>query len=169
MILIYKQIKKRNERKRLEAAALNHAGNTPNVEDQVVPAREPNVSIPIDAIPVEHAEATPPHAVAVHDVPVERTQDEPTPFEMNDLNEQKEQEIVNPEMVAEKKRRRIYRWKIILGLFSPFCLQALDTTIVASALPYIAQDFSMPSIPLLPSTTYLVQLHKIRVTQLTTS
>lgn len=47
-----------------------------------------------------------------------------------------------PEERAEKKRRRSYRWKIILGLFLPFTLQALDTTIIASAVVFIADDFS---------------------------
>jgi hypothetical protein len=48
----------------------------------------------------------------------------------------------SPEEVAEKKRRRKYRWKIVIGLFAPFALQGLDTTIIASAMPYIAADFS---------------------------
>lgn len=43
----------------------------------------------------------------------------------------------------EKKRRRKYRLKIIFGLVAPFTLQGLDTTIIASALPFIAKDFSM--------------------------
>ncbi|KAF5605930.1 multidrug transporter [Fusarium pseudoanthophilum] len=42
---------------------------------------------------------------------------------------------------SEKKAARIYRWKIILGLVAPFALQALDSTIIASALPWIASDF----------------------------
>src|SRR6202012_866969 len=42
----------------------------------------------------------------------------------------------------EKKKRRKYRLKIILGLVAPFALQSLDTTIIASALPFIAKDFS---------------------------
>jgi hypothetical protein len=41
----------------------------------------------------------------------------------------------------EKRAARIYRWKLIGGLFFPFTVQALDTTIVAGALPYIASDF----------------------------
>lgn len=49
-----------------------------------------------------------------------------------------------PEEKAEKKRRMIYRCKIIFGLMMPFTLQGLDTTIVASALPFIAADFSKP-------------------------
>jgi hypothetical protein len=43
--------------------------------------------------------------------------------------------------MVDKGRIGIYRWKISLGLFGPFALQALDTTIIASALPYIATDF----------------------------
>lgn len=45
-----------------------------------------------------------------------------------------------PKMV-DKNRMGVYRWKIILGLFGPFALQALDTTIIASALPFIAAEF----------------------------
>lgn len=47
-----------------------------------------------------------------------------------------------PEERADKKRRRTYRWKIMVGLFAPYTLQALDTTIIASALKFIAEDFS---------------------------
>lgn len=46
-----------------------------------------------------------------------------------------------PEEKAEKKARYVYRFKIIIGLMMPFTLQGLDTTIVASALPFIADDF----------------------------
>ncbi|CAM1504150.1 Fc.00g017410.m01.CDS01 [Cosmosporella sp. VM-42] len=45
------------------------------------------------------------------------------------------------ECKAEKKAATKYRWTIILGLVSPFALQALDATIIASALPWIAGDF----------------------------
>lgn len=48
----------------------------------------------------------------------------------------------SPEAIAEKKRMWKYRWKILFGLVAPFALQSLDTTIIASALPFIAQDFS---------------------------
>ena len=41
----------------------------------------------------------------------------------------------------EKRAARKYRWTLIAGLFLPFSLQALDSTIVASALPFIASDF----------------------------
>ncbi|PSR97228.1 major facilitator superfamily domain-containing protein [Coniella lustricola] len=42
---------------------------------------------------------------------------------------------------AESHRALIYRLKLIAGLLMPFALQALDVTIVASALPFIAIDF----------------------------
>lgn len=48
---------------------------------------------------------------------------------------------LTPEETAEKRRKRAYRWKIVIGLFAPFTLQSLDTTIIASALPFIASDF----------------------------
>ncbi|KAK3689392.1 major facilitator superfamily domain-containing protein [Podospora appendiculata] len=43
---------------------------------------------------------------------------------------------------AEKRARRRYRFRIIFGLIMPFMLQALGTTIIASALPVIAADFN---------------------------
>ncbi|PWI73841.1 hypothetical protein PCL_09117 [Purpureocillium lilacinum] len=43
---------------------------------------------------------------------------------------------------AEKSKVRKYRWKIIFGLLWPYSLQALDATIIASALPWIASDFN---------------------------
>jgi hypothetical protein len=42
----------------------------------------------------------------------------------------------------DKKARGVYRRKLILGLFLPFMIQGLDTTIIAGALPFIASDFS---------------------------
>ncbi|TVY40815.1 Efflux pump [Lachnellula subtilissima] len=41
----------------------------------------------------------------------------------------------------QKKALRKYRWKVIVGLSCPFLVQALDSTIIAGALPYIASDF----------------------------
>jgi hypothetical protein len=48
-----------------------------------------------------------------------------------------------PTCKADNRARTKYRWTIILGLFLPFSLQALDVTIIASALPFIAADFRM--------------------------
>lgn len=45
------------------------------------------------------------------------------------------------EEAAERKRRIIYRWKIIVGLSGPFILQSFNSTILASAYPHIATDF----------------------------
>jgi len=42
----------------------------------------------------------------------------------------------------KKKAMRVYRWKLIVGLFLPFSIQALETTVLAGALPIIASDFS---------------------------
>lgn len=41
----------------------------------------------------------------------------------------------------QKKALTKYRWKVIIGLSCPFLVQALDSTIIAGALPYIASDF----------------------------
>ncbi|KAJ9156667.1 Major facilitator superfamily domain, general substrate transporter [Pleurostoma richardsiae] len=46
-----------------------------------------------------------------------------------------------PEEIADAKRRRNLRYKVMFGLALPFALQSLDTTIIASALPFIADDF----------------------------
>lgn len=45
------------------------------------------------------------------------------------------------ESAAESKRRRNHKYKVLFGLALPFALQSLDTTIIASALPFIAADF----------------------------
>lgn len=45
--------------------------------------------------------------------------------------------------LAESKRRRKHKYKVLFGLALPFALQSLDTTIIASALPFIAADFGM--------------------------
>ncbi|KAJ5676180.1 Major facilitator superfamily domain general substrate transporter [Penicillium macrosclerotiorum] len=96
MFLIYKQIKKRNERK---------------IAEQAIEPPSENIADDL--------------------------------FEEPDTEkESNKKKIQTPEEAAENRKRRVYRWKLILGLFSPFCLQALDTTIVASALPYIATDFN---------------------------
>jgi hypothetical protein len=59
----------------------------------------------------------------------------------------KKRATIAPEEAAERKRRSLYRWKVIFGLVGPFALQALDTTVIASAFGYIATDFRMFSSP----------------------
>lgn len=46
--------------------------------------------------------------------------------------------------MQEKKAFRRYRWRVIAGLMLPYMVQALDITIIAGALPFIASDFSKP-------------------------
>ncbi|TVY81467.1 Efflux pump FUS6, partial [Lachnellula suecica] len=41
----------------------------------------------------------------------------------------------------EKTALRRYRLKLSIGLFLPYLIQSLDSTIIAGALPYIASDF----------------------------
>jgi hypothetical protein len=52
------------------------------------------------------------------------------------------QNPISTESAEEKRRRRIYRWKLVLSLFPPAFLAAIDTTIVATALTTIASHFS---------------------------
>lgn len=42
----------------------------------------------------------------------------------------------------QKKAARKYRWRLIMGLLLPSILEALDTTIIAAALSFIASEFS---------------------------
>ena len=44
--------------------------------------------------------------------------------------------------IQEKQATSRYRWKLVAGLCLPFSVQALDATIIAGALPFIASDFS---------------------------
>lgn len=44
--------------------------------------------------------------------------------------------------IQEKKASRRYRWRLTAGLMLPYMVQALDITIIAGALPFIASDFS---------------------------
>ncbi|PSR82923.1 major facilitator superfamily domain-containing protein [Coniella lustricola] len=53
--------------------------------------------------------------------------------------------VLTPEEKVDKKRRMVYRLKVVFGLSMPFMLQALDTTIVAAALPTIAAEFNSVS------------------------
>ncbi|KUI54463.1 hypothetical protein VP1G_01841 [Cytospora mali] len=67
------------------------------------------------------------------------------PTTTKDFKSKSEKPELTPEAKAEKHHRRVYRWKVVLGLFAPFLLQSLDTTIIASALPFIAKDFNQIS------------------------
>lgn len=56
-----------------------------------------------------------------------------------------EEKEAGRESFAENKKRRGHKYKVLFGLALPFALQSLDTTIIASALPFIAADFGMPT------------------------
>ncbi|TGO86151.1 hypothetical protein BPOR_0330g00070 [Botrytis porri] len=47
--------------------------------------------------------------------------------------------------IQEKKASRRYRWRLTAGLLLPYMVQALDITIIAGALPFIASDFNQLS------------------------
>lgn len=66
---------------------------------------------------------------------------QPVGNQVTDEPKKVEKKELSPEEIADKKRRTVYRWKLIAGLFGPFALQALDTTIIASALSDIATEF----------------------------
>ncbi|KAL4966515.1 putative MFS multidrug transporter [Aspergillus stella-maris] len=53
-----------------------------------------------------------------------------------------EKTSTTPEEKAEKRRRRIYRLKLIGALFMPYLLATLDLTIVATSVPFIASHFN---------------------------
>lgn len=55
-----------------------------------------------------------------------------------------------PEENAGERPIEKYRWKIITGLATPFTLQAIDTTIIASSAPFIAEYFRTCPLPLAP-------------------
>ncbi|KAI1649629.1 MFS general substrate transporter [Daldinia loculata] len=66
-------------------------------------------------------------------------------IEQDGLNTQPIEETFQPgnclQCKAEEREASKYRWKLVLCLLMPYALQALDVTIVASALPWIAADF----------------------------
>jgi hypothetical protein len=49
-----------------------------------------------------------------------------------------------PECIAEKKRAKIYRWKVLVSLVMANIMAAMDLTIIATALPTIASHFCKP-------------------------
>ena len=55
----------------------------------------------------------------------------------------------------QRRRERIYSWKLIGGLCLPYTLATLDLTIVATAVPSIASHFGMLYPPPLPPSNSL--------------
>jgi len=67
----------------------------------------------------------------------ETANEEPTTIDAQD------ERIPNEESDEEKRRRRIYRWKLIIALFPCQFLASVDITIVSTALTTISSHFSM--------------------------
>lgn len=88
---------------------------------------------------------------AAQEIPLGNTQSSPfedTPLQQDgvlpsDDSQRPLQEKPSPEVEAEKRRMRIYRWKLIGSLFLPYLLASIDLTIVATAVPFIASHFGM--------------------------
>ena len=47
----------------------------------------------------------------------------------------------------EERAIRVYRWRLIAGLFFPAVVEGLNTTMIAAAVPFIASDFGMFATP----------------------
>lgn len=62
---------------------------------------------------------------------------------IDDLDQPMKDTRTAHEISEEKKAMRKYRTKIIAGLFCPMLVWALNKTMIAAALPFIASDFSM--------------------------
>ncbi|KAH8588360.1 major facilitator superfamily domain-containing protein [Bisporella sp. PMI_857] len=60
----------------------------------------------------------------------------------NEMSSLSQSQVKDERSKAEKKAVRKYRWKLVLGLFLPFAIQALETTVLAGAYPFIASDFN---------------------------
>ncbi|KAI0381506.1 MFS general substrate transporter [Hypomontagnella monticulosa] len=73
------------------------------------------------------------------------SQNEPCVHRRDATQQTSENEVVQEgsclQCKAEKRAASKYRWKLVLCLLMPYSLQALDVTIIASALPWIAADF----------------------------
>lgn len=132
MILAYRYIKKkRNEKREQKQKEEQQQGHhdTPKRDQQPQPqaaAGSPAVNTASSGLAI-----TPLEEAGTADSAEKRKKHEETQEGQEDEAEKK----------AAKKRRYIYRCKVIFGLIMPFTLQSLDTTIIASALPYIANDF----------------------------
>jgi hypothetical protein len=120
-MLAYKLIKKHKQKKQASQ-------NAEQVE-------MPSASAASEAPTLENKDATndvsQPEVIAV--TPIVEQTDPSTPPARKDS----EPQITRDEKLAARR----YRILLIIGLFFPFALQALDVTIIASALPWIASDF----------------------------
>jgi len=72
----------------------------------------------------------------------QRSEGDVLPDEKDESGPVVEAHLAELERIKQEKRSmRVYRWKLIFGLFLPFSIQALETTVLAGAYPFIASDF----------------------------
>lgn len=138
MFLAYKYARKKyKERQEAKAQEAPAPANGPSDTEPQRPAEtEPPVDAP-GAVGNDQIQAPGP---VVGDKTTVVTEKAATPSQTKAKKAEKHEPT--PEERAETKRRRRYRAKILFGLVLPFTLQAIDMTIVASALPFIAKSFS---------------------------
>ncbi|KAL4812926.1 major facilitator superfamily domain-containing protein [Aspergillus spinulosporus] len=78
------------------------------------------------------------HSVPLRPFDGQHDGDSLTPTDTSALREKN----ISPEAEAEKRRRRIYRLKLVCALFMPYFLATIDLTIVATSVPFIASHFN---------------------------
>ena len=119
MFLLYSYAKKkRAEKRRNEASESKDAGPLKN--DSLQPQAA-------GIEPVGNA----PETMVNEKSPTLDTQDGPLP---------------NDESAEEKRRRRIYRWKLLIALFPCQFLASVDITIVSTSLTTISSHFRMSNV-----------------------
>lgn len=137
MISLYRKIRKEKSEKQSPSPkpACAHQrdvfttpSDTLQVSTQESPSREALWGAQHSSIKPHDEAATVPH---------DGSRSESLPAPSNNVNCQ----ACRDEKVAARK----YRIKLLVGLLFPFAIQALDVTIVASALPWIAKDFDKVS------------------------
>jgi hypothetical protein len=139
MFLLYKHLKKQQKEKKEKREETTsqrcvHQGNTAT-DPETSPKPSPLINtVHTAGLPLNISDAP------VGQVDIEKHHDQPS----ERATEQNGIQGTNapcPACKDEKRAARRYRWLLIGGLFFPFTVQALDATIIAGALPFIASDF----------------------------
>ena len=143
--LAYKYFKKRREEKQQQLSQLSEDPSHPT---------EPSTATPTDRATLLTGDGKPrkKQKECVHRRDASQNSDggielASFPGQQPDNNEKQPMVDTSPCVLckADKHNQRVYRWKVIGGLFVPFLVQSLDITIIAGALPFIASDFSIPT------------------------
>ncbi|KAL4772311.1 major facilitator superfamily domain-containing protein [Aspergillus nidulans var. acristatus] len=78
------------------------------------------------------------HSIPLRPFDGQNDGDSITPANTSALHEKS----ISHEAEAEKRRRRVYRLKLVCALFMPYFLATIDLTIVATSVPFIASHFN---------------------------